>query len=88
MTGNTAGAANLPVHWSTVGAAAQAISLRLASNGDAAEMWSAPLDASPHGGAISHLALPTGRQDSSAAHSSDTDLHGPRVARGLRMADR
>ena len=78
----------MPVHWSTAGAAAHAISLRIADNSDADMMWSAPLDASLHGGTICHLVLPTGRQDSSAAHGSDIDLHGPRVARGLQTAGR
>lgn len=86
-----AGTANLPVHWSTAGAAAQCISLRLAANADgnnANSSWTAPLDASLQGGAVCHLMLPGDRSDSSADGGNELDVHGPRVARGLQLADR
>lgn len=81
----------MPVHWSTAGAAAQCISLRLApAAGNAGEdgQWSAPLDAALQGGAVCHLALPCGRDGSGDAGVSDLDVHGPRVARGLQLPGR
>lgn len=84
-----AGAANIPVHWSLAGAAAQCICLQLAPRvggaaGDENSQWSAPLEAALQGGAVCHLALPS-RGGDGGSSSSSLELHGARIARGVHL---